>query len=143
GADQVKSSVGNRSNFVVQVAQLGTAHALLQTAELLKNKQGTTIEACGDTHLITSETYIKLYEHHENEQSKSTILTTKVDNPAGYGRVIRNETNAVEKIVEHKDANNEELTINEINTGTYCFDNEALFEALLQVDNDNVQNEYY
>src|SRR5699024_4688918 len=59
------------------------------------------------------------------------------------GRVIRNETNDVEKIVEHKDANNEELTINEINTGTYCFDNEALFEALLQVDNDNVQNEYY
>src|SRR5699024_4116985 len=84
-----------------------------------------------------------LFEHHENEQAKATILTTKVDNPAGYGRVIRNETNDVEKIVEHKDANNEELTINEINTGTYCFDNEVLFEALLQVYNDNVQNEYY
>ncbi|HLR23271.1 MAG TPA: bifunctional UDP-N-acetylglucosamine diphosphorylase/glucosamine-1-phosphate N-acetyltransferase GlmU [Pseudogracilibacillus sp.] len=143
GADQVKSSIGNRSNFVVQEEQLGTAHAVLQTEELLKNKQGTTIVVCGDTPLITSETYNKLFEHHENEQAKATILTTKVDNPAGYGRVIRNETNDVEKIVEHKDANNEELTINEINTGTYCFDNEALFEALLQVDNDNVQNEYY
>src|SRR5699024_11754688 len=87
--------------------------------------------------------YNKLFEHHENEQAKATILTTKVDNPAGYGRVIRNETNDVEKIVEHKDANNEVLTINEINTGTYCFDNEALFEALLKVDNDNVKNEYY
>lgn len=143
GADQVKSSIGNRSNFVVQEEQLGTAHAVLQTEELLKNKQGTTIVVCGDTPLITSETYNKLFEHHENEQAKATILTTKFDNPAGYGRVIRNETNDVEKIVEHKDANNEELTINEINTGTYCFDNEALFEALLQVDNDNVQNEYY
>lgn len=143
GADQVKSSIGNRSNFVVQEEQLGTAHAVLQTEELLKNKQGTTIVVCGDTPLITSETYNKLFEHHENEQAKATILTTKVDNPSGYGRVIRNETYDVEKIVEHKDANNEELAINEINTGTYCFDNEALFEALLQVDNNNVQNEYY
>src|SRR5699024_11043945 len=71
------------------------------------------------------------------------ILTTKLENPAGYGRVVRNEQDGDEKIVEHKDASNIERNINEINTGTYCFDNEALFAALEEVGNDNVQGEYY
>jgi len=84
-----------------------------------------------------------LFEHHESSQSKATILTTKLENPTGYGRVVRNEHNGVEKIVEHKDASDIERNINEINTGTYCFDNEALFEALAKVGNDNVQGEYY
>src|SRR5699024_6821684 len=69
--------------------------------------------------------------------------TTKLENPTGYGRVVRNEHNGVEKIVEHKDASDIERNINEINTGTYCFDNESLFEALAKVGNDNVQGEYY
>ena len=143
GAERVMESVGDRSKFVVQEEQLGTAHAVQQTEELFKNKQGTTIVVCGDTPLITAETYEKLFDFHESEQAKATILTTKVDNPAGYGRIVRNASHDVEKIVEHKDASDVELFINEINTGTYCFDNEALFEALQQVDNDNAQQEYY
>ena len=71
------------------------------------------------------------------------MLTANADNRTGYGRVIRNEQGHVEKIVEHKDASDEERAIKEINTGTYCFDNEALFDALKEVSNENAQGEYY
>ena len=98
---------------------------------------------CGDTPLITSDTFRKLFEYHENTQSKATILTTEMDDPTGYGRIIRSANGDVERIVEHKDANEDERLVKEINTGTYCFDNEALFEALKKVNNNNAQNEYY
>src|SRR5699024_3304149 len=93
--------------------------------------------------LITSDTYNALFAHHEQSGSKATILTTKSPDPAGYGRVVRNEKNEVERIVEHKDATDAERMIDEINTGTYCFDNKALFAALKDVSNDNAQGEYY
>ena len=143
GAEQVIEKIGNESNFVIQEEQLGTGHAVQQTEALLKDKKGTTIVVCGDTPLITTETYKALFDHHEKEGSKATILTAKAPNPFGYGRVIRNEQGQVERIVEHKDANEQELLVDEINTGTYCFDNEFLFEALKLVSNDNVQGEYY
>lgn len=143
GAEKVSEVVGSNSEFVIQEEQLGTGHAVQQAKDLLKDKDGTTIVVCGDTPLITSETFEKLFEYHEKTNSKATILTTNMPNPTGYGRVIRNEDDAVERIVEHKDANESELAVNEINTGTYCFDNRALFEALKHVNNDNAQGEYY
>lgn len=143
GAEAVSSALGDESEFVLQEEQLGTAHAVMQAEKLLGNKSGTTIVVCGDTPLITEETYNKLFEYHENTQAKATILTTNMIDPTGYGRVIRNQTGDVERIVEHKDATAEELTVTEINTGTYCFDNEFLFAALKQVNNDNAQQEYY
>lgn len=143
GAEEVMSQIGDKSRFVVQEEQLGTAHAVLQAESLLKDKQGTTIVVCGDTPLITGETFEQLFTYHESLQSKATILTTKVENPTGYGRVLRSENLDVERIVEHKDATDEEKRVNEINTGTYCFDNEALFAALAKVDNNNSQQEYY
>lgn len=143
GADKVSEVVGANSEFVIQEEQLGTAHAVQQAEDLLKNESGTTIVVCGDTPLITSATFKKLVEHHEETESKATILTTEIADPTGYGRIIRNEENEVERIVEHKDANEQELAICEINTGTYCFDNKALFNALQRVDNDNAQGEYY
>ena len=143
GAEQVKEQIGNVSEFVIQEEQLGTGHAVLQAEDLLKTKQGTTIVACGDTPLITGETYQALFAYHEQQGASATILTAKTENPAGYGRVIRNESSEVERIVEHKDATESELLVNEINTGTYCFDNEALFAALQEVSNDNAQGEYY
>src|SRR5699024_2477853 len=82
-------------------------------------------------------------QHHESSGAKATILTTNAPNPTGYGRVIRNEDNEVERIVEESDATESERRIQEINTGTYCFDNRALFEALQNVSNDNAQGEYY
>ncbi len=143
GSDQVKEHLGEESKFVLQAEQLGTGHAVMQAESLLKDKEGTTIVVCGDTPLITKETFQKLFDHHEKAGSKATILTAKAPNPTGYGRVIRNAQNEVERIVEQKDASPEELLVDEINTGTYCFDNQALFEALQEVSNDNAQGEYY
>ncbi len=143
GAELVKSQLGDQCRFVLQEEQLGTAHAVLQAKELLEDKEGVTLVVCGDTPLITSETMANLFTHHEETNAKATVLTALADDPAGYGRIIRNEEGLVEKIVEHKDASEEERKINEINTGTYCFDNRALFAALKMVSNDNVQGEYY
>ncbi|WP_249872215.1 bifunctional UDP-N-acetylglucosamine diphosphorylase/glucosamine-1-phosphate N-acetyltransferase GlmU [Oceanobacillus saliphilus] len=143
GSEKVKEQIGQVSEFVIQEKQLGTAHAVQQAEDLLKDKDGTTIVVCGDTPLITGMTYQELFTHHEQKGASATILTAKTDKSAGYGRVIRNEASEVERIVEHKDASESELLVNEINTGTYCFDNQALFAALQEVSNDNAQGEYY
>ncbi|WP_026693221.1 bifunctional UDP-N-acetylglucosamine diphosphorylase/glucosamine-1-phosphate N-acetyltransferase GlmU [Peribacillus kribbensis] len=143
GAELVKSHLGERTGYALQAEQLGTAHAVMQAEELLAGKEGTTLVICGDTPLIKSETMDLLIKQHEENHAKATILTAYTDSPAGYGRIIRNEEGFVEKIVEHKDASEEERLVKEINTGTYCFDNKALFEALKNVSNENVQGEYY
>ncbi|MBS4216627.1 MULTISPECIES: bifunctional UDP-N-acetylglucosamine diphosphorylase/glucosamine-1-phosphate N-acetyltransferase GlmU [Neobacillus] len=143
GAEKVRAQLGDESLYALQEKQLGTAHAVMQAASMLEGKEGTTIVVCGDTPLIKAETMEALFKEHVEAKAKASILTAKIDNPAGYGRIVRNESGFVEKIVEHKDATEEERKINEINTGTYCFDNQALFEALKNVSNDNVQGEYY
>ncbi|MBO1004724.1 bifunctional UDP-N-acetylglucosamine diphosphorylase/glucosamine-1-phosphate N-acetyltransferase GlmU [Pseudogracilibacillus auburnensis] len=143
GAELVKSKLLNKSDFVVQEEQLGTAHAVKQAKGILGDEEGTTLVICGDTPLITSETMEALLKHHHEHKAKATVLTAYTDQPDGYGRVIRNAEGLVEKNVEHKDTNEEERKIKEINTGTYCFDNQALFQALEKVSNDNAQGEYY
>ncbi|UOQ44675.1 bifunctional UDP-N-acetylglucosamine diphosphorylase/glucosamine-1-phosphate N-acetyltransferase GlmU [Halobacillus salinarum] len=143
GAEQVQEQVGGDSRYVVQEEQLGTGHAVLQADDMLADKEGTTVVVCGDTPLLTRATLQKLLDHHEAEQAKATILTAHAQDPFGYGRVIRSGNGQVERIVEQKDASEGEQAIQEINTGTYCFDNEALFNALKNVSNDNVQEEYY
>src|SRR5699024_11740017 len=117
--------------------KIGTVHDVMQDEEILGSLEGTTLNVCGDTPLITGKTYEALIQHHESSGAKATILTTNAPNPTGYGRVIRNEDNEVERIVEESDATESERRIQEINTGTYCFDNRALFEALQNVSNDN------
>lgn len=143
GAELVKAQLENRSEFVIQEKQLGTAHAVMQARELLDGKEGTTLVICGDTPLISTDTLEALFEAHKQQQAKATVLTAYTEEPTGYGRVIRNQAGQVEKIVEHKDANEEEKNVKEINTGMYCFDNLALFQALAEVSNDNSQGEYY
>ncbi|AQS53854.1 Bifunctional protein GlmU [Jeotgalibaca dankookensis] len=143
GAEAVQTTVGNRSEFVLQSEQLGTGHAVLQAKETLGGKSGTTLVICGDTPLLTAQTLENLVKHHESQQAKATILTAHADDPLGYGRIIRNQAQHVEKIVEQKDATESEARVQEINTGTYVFDNEILFEALANVNNDNAQGEYY
>jgi bifunctional UDP-N-acetylglucosamine pyrophosphorylase/glucosamine-1-phosphate N-acetyltransferase len=143
GAEKVKSELGDTSEYALQSEQLGTAHAVMQASSFLENEKGTTIVICGDTPLITSETMSFLLTHHQETNAKATILTAKAEDPTGYGRIVRNQEGTVEKIVEHKDATELERNITEINTGTYCFDNQELFKALSNVSNDNVQGEYY
>ncbi|MDA1742297.1 bifunctional UDP-N-acetylglucosamine diphosphorylase/glucosamine-1-phosphate N-acetyltransferase GlmU [Bacillus cereus] len=143
GAEMVQEQLGNVSEFALQAEQLGTAHAVDQAAGVLGNEEGTTLVICGDTPLITAETMEALLQQHKEAGAMATVLTAYIEEPAGYGRIVRNENGHVEKIVEHKDANEKELAIKEINTGTYCFDNKALFASLSKVSNDNVQGEYY
>lgn len=143
GSEQVKAQLGDKVSYANQAEQLGTAHAVIQAKEFLKDKKGITLVVCGDTPLITSETMEALVHHHEQIGAKATILTAIAKNPTGYGRVVRNHLGAVEKIVEQKDATEEEKAITEINTGTYCFDNALLFETLANVSNNNAQGEYY
>lgn len=143
GAEKVAEVVGDASQLVVQEEQLGTGHAVQQAEALLKDVEGTTIVVCGDTPLITGETYQQLFEYHERSGAKATVLTAEATDPSGYGRVIRDNAHEVSRIVEQKDATDEEQLVTEINTGTYCFDNKALFEALNKTSNDNAQGEYY
>ena len=104
GAEEVQRGLGTRSEYALQEEQLGTAHAVLQAEEVLKNLTGTTIVICGDTPLITPKTMNDLLEHHNSTGAKATILTAIAEDPTGYGRVIRSEDGNVQSIVEQKDA---------------------------------------
>ncbi|QOV09778.1 bifunctional UDP-N-acetylglucosamine diphosphorylase/glucosamine-1-phosphate N-acetyltransferase GlmU [Viridibacillus arvi] len=143
GAEKVKEQLGEKSEYVLQAEQLGTAHAIQQVEPILGELEGTTIVICGDTPLIRPETMKALFEHHESNHAKATILTAIAEDPTGYGRILRSTDQQVAQIVEQKDATPEQRQVKEINTGTYCFDNKALFAALKLVKNDNAQGEYY
>lgn len=143
GAETIQEYLGEKSQYIYQEEQLGTAHAVMQAKDLLEGKEGTTLVLSGDTPLLRAETLQELMAFHEKEEAKATILTALADDPFGYGRVIRAEDGSVSKVVEEKDASEDEKLVREINTGTYCFDNRALFSALERVDNDNAQGEYY
>ncbi|MDO7788069.1 bifunctional UDP-N-acetylglucosamine diphosphorylase/glucosamine-1-phosphate N-acetyltransferase GlmU [Desulforamulus aquiferis] len=143
GFEQVIDFVGDRAKVVLQEEQLGTAHALMQAKGEYLETQGHLLVVCGDTPLLREGTLKKLAQYHKDTGAAATLLTAKMDNPAGYGRVIRRENGAVSKIVEQKDAAPEELLVEEINTGVYCFKIEGLFEALSQITPANAQGEYY
>lgn len=143
GAEAIKSHLGDRSNYALQAEQLGTGHAVMQAQELLEGKKGTTLVITGDTPLLTDETLTNLFDYHQGKNASATILTAHAEDPTGYGRIIRDHVGIVEKIVEQKDASQQEALVQEINTGTFCFDNEALFSALAKIDTNNAQGEYY
>lgn len=144
GADEVKNGTSSRKvSYSFQEKQLGTGHAVKCAKDFLEDKQGTVAIFTGDAPLITSNTIKDLISFHEENQCKATILTSIVDNPTGYGRIIREENEEVEKIVEHKDCNEKELKVNEINAGMYCFDIHELLNGLELLSNNNSQGEYY
>ncbi|MCS5350265.1 bifunctional UDP-N-acetylglucosamine diphosphorylase/glucosamine-1-phosphate N-acetyltransferase GlmU [Staphylococcus aureus] len=143
GAESVKGHLGERSLYSFQQEQLGTAHAVLMAKSHLDGEEGTTIVVCGDTPLITKETLETLIAHHEDNNAQATVLSALVQNPYGYGRIVRNQSGRLERIVEEKDAAQSEKDINEISSGIFAFDNKVLFEKLAKVKNDNAQGEYY
>lgn len=144
GSDAVKEATKEREvTYSLQDKQLGTGHAVMCAKEFLKGKKGTIAIFTGDAPLITEDTVKKLLIFHEEGNYKATILTSIVDSPSGYGRVIREKSEEVLKIVEHKDCTEDELKVKEINAGMYCFDIENLLKSLDKLDNNNAQGEYY
>ena len=140
----VQKALENESvECALQLKQLGTAHAVMQSQYFLSDFQGNVLILYGDVPLIKIETLSRLMEVHEKEDAWSTILTTDLPDPTGYGRIIRNPDNSLMKIVEEKDATDEERKVSEINSGIYVFDAQILFRVLPLVGNNNIQNEYY
>ena len=143
--DAVQQAVAGRARFAVQEQQLGTGHAVLQAATILEAsglKGRRVLVLSGDVPLTRPETLQELLDEHERSQNALTLLTMKLDDPAMYGRIVR-DSNGVAKIVEAKDASPEEKRINEVNAGVYVFDGEHLFDNLRNLSNTNAQGEYY
>lgn len=142
-SDQVKECLGDKAEYVIQEKQLGTGHAVMQAESFLAGKEGYVVVLCGDTPLVTTETIKKAIEYHKNRNNAATVITAELDNPTGYGRIIRDNNGDVAKIVEHKDASDTEKEIKEINSGMYCFTIKHLVAALKELNNKNSQGEYY
>ena len=141
--EQVIPLVEDVADVVVQEEQNGTAGAVLVCADELADFDGSLVVLSGDCPLITSQTFADLVSLREQEDAACVVLTMTLDDPFGYGRIVRDTDGQVKRIVEQKDASIEEARICECNSGFYCFDARSLFEALAQVDNNNAQGEFY
>lgn len=129
--------------FAVQSPQLGTGHAVLQAKSHFKDFEGNILVLSGDVPLLQTKTLQELIQIHEKENPLATLLTTRMEDPTGYGRVIRDSDGFVKKIIEEKDAGEDIRKIQEINVGIYIFNARELFYTLPLVKNDNRQGEYY
>lgn len=144
GAELVEEKTKDTGvTYSLQAEQLGTGHAVKCAKKFLENKSGVVAVFTGDTPLIKQSTVESLINNHINNKNAATILTAMVDDPTGYGRIVRDESGKVLKIVEHKDCNEEELKIKEMNSAIYCFDIELLVKSLDKLNNNNKQGEYY
>jgi UDP-N-acetylglucosamine pyrophosphorylase len=139
----VTGQFGEGITFVEQREQLGTGHAVLQTERALAGFHGDVLVLSGDVPFLTKETLLNLVAEHRRCRAAATILTAEVDNPEGYGRILRQSDGSVRRIVEDRDASEAEKLVREINSGIYVFDKTVLFDALEHLGRHNVQNEYY
>jgi len=129
--------------FIEQRPQLGTGHAVLQARDQFAGYEGMILILCGDVPCLNASTVRSLIDSHCQKQAAVTVMTTVLDDPGNYGRVITARGGAVLKIVEARDATEKERNVREINTGIYCADSRFLFEAVAQIRNENSQQEYY
>lgn len=143
GAELVRELVGSRARIALQAEQLGTGHAVLQAADTLQDFTGTVMILCGDTPLLEAEELEKFYAEHVKSGAAATVMSALMDDPFGYGRILRDANGDVAGIVEQKDASEEQKQIKEINTGNYCVEAPLLFEVLRTLGNNNAQGEYY
>jgi len=156
GAAPIVLVIGHQANAVqglfrgnggvlcaMQEQQLGTGHAVACALDVLSGFSGTVLILCGDTPLLRPETLSELLKFHADHAAVVTVLTAVMDDPYGYGRVVRDEAGKVMRIVEQKDADPEEQDIREINSGIYCMESDFLFENIRSIGNNNAQQEYY
>ena len=129
--------------FVDQKEQLGTGHAVLTASPVFKNFRGTVLILCGDVPLLTEKTIKRFLEFHKEEGNTLSVLTTRLEDPTGYGRIFRGKKGELLRIVEQKDLPAGEDAIREINTGIYCVEARFLFKALTGLSNQNAQREFY
>lgn len=143
-AESVKRALsGLPVEFVVQEEQLGTGHAVRQAAPLLAGEQGIVLVLAGDTPLIRPATLEPLVRAHRRARAAASVLTARVDDPTGLGRIIRGDDGRIDRIVEEKDATEEQRAVREINTSTYCFEPVLLLQALERLTPENRQREFY
>lgn len=146
--DIVKLNIDRDVKYVTQEEQLGTGHAVMCAGDfickdLTKENDGEILILCGDTPLITGQTLKKFIDFHENSGNSVTVLSAKLDDPTGYGRIIRDENGNFIKNVEHKDATDKERESREVNSGMYMFGARQLNLSLSHLTTDNAQREYY
>lgn len=143
-ADRVREALsGDGVEFVVQQPQLGTGHAVVQCEAALADVDGTVVVLSGDVPGLRVATVEAFIAHHHDRRAAATVMTARLADPTGYGRIVRDGDGDFARIVEHRDASEDERRIDEINSGLYCFEREPLFAALKQTDRANAQNEYY
>lgn len=144
-ADMVKAELANRTGieFALQEQQLGTGHAVQMAAPLLSAADQSVIVLAGDSPLVQASSLQRLLSHFESGQFDCLLGTLHKDNPFGLGRIVRDSAGSFSKIVEQKDATDEEKQITEVNMSTYAFRTEALLWALLRLSNQNAQGEFY
>ncbi len=142
GSEQVKDYFGTDYTYVVQEHRMGTGHALQQALPFLP-AEGVLLVLCGDTPLFERETLEKLIRFHREKEAAATVVTAGMDNPSGYGRIIRDNEDRVEGIVEELHTTEEQKAIKEINTGSYCFDLKPLHQYLPSLPINPAKGEYY
>lgn len=141
--EEIQNLLKDTVKYAIQEEQLGTGHAVIQASKLLEGKKGKVLILNGDHPIMRPETLKNLVETSYKREESATILTMVHKDIIPYGKVIHDENGNVKEIIEHKDCNEEQLQIREVNLGMYCFDIEKLLEALKLLKNDNVQKEYY
>jgi len=129
--------------YATQIEQLGTGHAVLQTNELLKNKKGHILILYGDVPNIKASTLQPIVDDHISNNRDLTLITAEIDDPAGYGRILRDKNGNLLKIIEEKDCNDKEKKIKEWNPGIYIFKIPEVFEILNNIKTNNASKEYY
>ncbi len=141
--DHLSAAFPGQIQFAEQDSQLGTGHAVMQARAALENFAGNVLILSGDVPLLRAATLREFAQSHNQSGAALSVLSVEAGDPTGYGRIIRDSSGEFERIVEHRDATEQERTTREINTGIYMVDATALFGALAGVSNSNAQGEYY
>ena len=143
--EKVISHTQHRANlkYATQMEQLGTGHAVLQTGDLLKNKEGHVLILYGDVPNIKESTLKPIIDDHLIHNRDLTLITAEIDDPTGYGRIVRDKNDNLLKIVEEKDCNDDERKIKEWNPGIYIFKIPEVFKILNDIKTNNASKEYY